>query len=427
MLIAVVAILARGVLVFAPPTLSNDMYRYIWDGRVMSAGISPYAYPPGAPEVENLHPEGYWIWDHINRKSAITVYPPGAELFYAGVYKVDPDSVTWTKTALALVDLLNCLILFLILRRLNMSPLRTLIYAWAPLPIIEFGGSGHVEALSVFFTLLAILAGIIAVQRKETENAGKLGTATALASVALAGAVLVKLVPLLLLAAWTKRFGWKFVALCIGIVGVVYVGFVGAFNWHISPFLVTYIADEESNAPLYHLLGDVLAPAIGLPDAFVRLALYAALIAFALFLFSKKEHNPYDFIGKSFLLVGAYLLLTTSAHQWYATWLLLFVPLVLPPDGLSLFEGDGEEEGHLRHSKYGPAFAALAYTGLTFLGYALFALRLPTVPEPILALQLAAVVGLGILWPIAGGLSSGQKQRKRIRIHHRNAESAEII
>src|SRR5450755_4316282 len=50
---SVVLILLGGIAiqlaaVSAPPQNSNDLYRYIWDGRVQAAGVDPYQYVPTA-------------------------------------------------------------------------------------------------------------------------------------------------------------------------------------------------------------------------------------------------------------------------------------------------------------------------------------------------------------------------------------------
>ena len=128
-----------------------------------------------------------------------------------------------------------------------------------------------------------------------------------------------------------------------------------------------------------------------MPDGVVRLLLGGALLLVAVYMAVRRESGPYDFIGKSFLLVGAYLALATSAHPWYATWLLLFVPLFLPPNGLPLLGrrtavGNGQKAGsseRLRiHSGYSLAIVAIAYTGLTFLGYLASALLGPYFPDP---------------------------------------------
>jgi len=51
------AITFRLSILFAPPYLSDDIYRYVWDGRVQAAGINPYRYIPAAPELAHLRDE----------------------------------------------------------------------------------------------------------------------------------------------------------------------------------------------------------------------------------------------------------------------------------------------------------------------------------------------------------------------------------
>ena len=60
---------------FPPPFLSSDMYRYVWDGRVQVAGINPYRYVPADPALQSLRDDA--IYPHINRADiARTIYPP---------------------------------------------------------------------------------------------------------------------------------------------------------------------------------------------------------------------------------------------------------------------------------------------------------------------------------------------------------------
>ncbi len=421
-LVGVVAVLGRGLLLPAPPTLSNDRYRYVWDGRVMAAGVSPYQFPPGAAQLAGLRTPNYdhTIWQYINRKNSITIYPAGAELFYASVSQVAPDSVLAMKVVVVAIDLASCAALALLLGLLGMSPTRSIVYAWSPLPIIEFGSSGHIEALSVLWTLLALIAGVLAVRsqgsgirEKGSNYTRKFTVWSLLAAICLGGAMLVKLIPVLLLAGWFRRFGWRIALLSVAIFGTVSAIFIVAWGGYISPFLGTYLGSEESNAPLYYILKYGIETPLGIPDGAVRLLLIVLLAAFALYILARREYGTYDFIGKSFLLVGAYLILATSAHAWYATWLLLFVPIFLPPKGLPIFAhstaapGDASRITHhasrstasvmgiLRRlgSSYGLAFAALAYSGLTFLGYLGFAWAVPILPWPMVALQVSLVMG----------------------------------
>src|ERR1044072_6125467 len=69
------AVVFRLSILFAPPYLSDDIYRYIWDGRVQAAGINPYRYIPAAPELAQLRDDA--IFPKINcREIEHTNYPP---------------------------------------------------------------------------------------------------------------------------------------------------------------------------------------------------------------------------------------------------------------------------------------------------------------------------------------------------------------
>ena len=94
--------LAAGMLVslvFTQPALSDDMYRYIWDGRVQAHGISPYLYPPKAPELAFLRDTQIYPW--INRKPVVTVYPPAAEATFFLLWSIVPDNIHWFQVVMA--------------------------------------------------------------------------------------------------------------------------------------------------------------------------------------------------------------------------------------------------------------------------------------------------------------------------------------
>ena len=78
--LAVAALMRLGVLL-APPYLSNDINRYVWDGRVEAAGINPYRYIPADPHLVTLRDET--VFPSVNRSDyAPTIYPPLACLLY---------------------------------------------------------------------------------------------------------------------------------------------------------------------------------------------------------------------------------------------------------------------------------------------------------------------------------------------------------
>ena len=140
----------------APPLLSTDMYRYVWDGRVQLAGINPYRYLPVAPALEFLRDDA--VYPHINRADyAHTIYPPAAQMIFAlaagghaervrheaddgavrraGDRRAVPAAAAWRDAT---------------------DP-ELLIYAWMPLPVWEFAGNAHVDAVAAGLLALALL------------------------------------------------------------------------------------------------------------------------------------------------------------------------------------------------------------------------------------------------------------------------------
>ena len=147
------AVIFRLTLLLTPPSLSDDIYRYVWDGRVASQGINPYQYPPQADELQAL--QDSQIYPRINHKEVSTIYPPALQLLFAGLYRLAPG-VTGFKLAFVLFDLLTALMLLALLKKLGLPPVRVLLYAWNPLVVIEFSGSGHADAFGIFLLSVAL-------------------------------------------------------------------------------------------------------------------------------------------------------------------------------------------------------------------------------------------------------------------------------
>ena len=97
-LILGVAAAMRLAVVVAPPFLSSDIYRYVWDGRVIAAGINPYRYIPADPQLAALRDDV--IFPEINRGNyAPTIYPPASEAIFFAVTRVS-ESPTAMKIAM---------------------------------------------------------------------------------------------------------------------------------------------------------------------------------------------------------------------------------------------------------------------------------------------------------------------------------------
>src|SRR6476660_5550399 len=184
------AALFRIAILFYPPYLSDDIYRYIWDGRVQSVGINPYRYVPANESLAKLRDDK--IYPNINRRDyARTIYPPVAEGAFFLTTRFS-ESVTWMKAVMVGCEAITVWALIQLLVSFGFARQRVLIYAWHPLIVWEFAGSGHLDALALAFIALALLA-----RRKNADS---------LTAVLLAGATCVKLFPAVLFPALYRRW-----------------------------------------------------------------------------------------------------------------------------------------------------------------------------------------------------------------------------
>ena len=119
------ALLFRVVMALGSPALSDDVYRYVWDGRVQLHGIHPYLHAPADPALESLRDSD---WERINHPELETIYPPLAQVLFAGLAALGAG-VRGFKMAAGLADFAVVLALAYLLRRLSLPPDRVLLYA----------------------------------------------------------------------------------------------------------------------------------------------------------------------------------------------------------------------------------------------------------------------------------------------------------
>src|SRR3954451_18444262 len=146
----------RLVVLLAPPFLSTDIYRYVWDGRVIAAGINPYRYIPADPHLAPLRDAE--IYPEINRGSyARTIYPPAAQAIFFVATRIG-ETLTVMKAAMVLFETVAIVLLLQLLAAAGEPSHRIIVYTWHPLPLWEFAGSGHIDAAVVAFVALALWA-----------------------------------------------------------------------------------------------------------------------------------------------------------------------------------------------------------------------------------------------------------------------------
>ncbi len=304
----------RIAVVLAPPYLSSDIYRYIWDGRVIAAGVNPYRYIPTDPHLATLRDAA--IFPRINRNNyAHTIYPPAAEAIFFTVTRIS-DSLTMMKAAMVGFEVVTVALLLGLLVSAGQPALRIIVYAWHPLPLWEFAGSGHIDAALIAFVTLALWSG--------RRRAGWLS------GLALAGGTLIKFYPAAIFPALWRRWDWLMPMTFAAVVVLAYLSFLGV-GWQVLGFLPHYVVEEGFTGGgagfyLWNIAKSVL-PLGGAPDivyVVVALVLLAGLAVYVAF----REHRPGGDVRGAALLAGTFMLLLSPHYAWYFSWLIVFACLV---------------------------------------------------------------------------------------------------
>jgi hypothetical protein len=349
---AVVLILLGGiglqaVAVSVPRAFSNDLYRYMWDGKVQAAGIDPYQYVPTATQLTPLRNEflfypgaqycvspGY-VSSHpateltagctrINRPTVPTIYPPVAEAYFLGVYYLHPadDSSLPIQATTAAVAVLVTVLLLVGLGRLGRDVRMAALWSWCPTVVLEAGNSAHVDVLAVAITAAAVLALATARTTRRTIAGGIL----------LGLAIATKLTPVLAVPALLRR-RWFTVAVAASSAFIaVYIPHVIRVGTKVVGFLPGYLQQENyTTGSRYGIIGLFI---IG-PLATVVALLILAAVAFAVLQFS---HPDRPWTG-ALVMTAAALAVATPHYQWYSLLLVMLVALDGRPEWLAFAAG----------------------------------------------------------------------------------------
>lgn len=173
-------ILFRLILLPSWPIQEVDLHRYLWDGRVLEAGISPYRYAPSEVDdalageslldgslvrlgrISKQSPTPVQWFERVHHREIPTAYPPVSQLvFWLASLTMSDGSpevvhVLTLKVWMILLDLGVCLVLWRWLGYGRRARLVLISYAWCPLVLKEFANSAHLDSIAVFFTVLAV-------------------------------------------------------------------------------------------------------------------------------------------------------------------------------------------------------------------------------------------------------------------------------
>ncbi|MGH7092806.1 MAG: glycosyltransferase family 87 protein [Stellaceae bacterium] len=362
--IVAVAALMRVPVVYAPPYLSADAYRYVWDGRVEAAGINPYRYAPADRQLEALRDSD--IFPRIASKYAPTIYPPAAEGIFLIVTRFG-ESVTVMKAAMVAFEMVVIILLARLLAAGGLPASRILVYAWHPLPLWEFAGSGHIDAALIALSVAALWAA----RRGHGPASGLF----------LAGATLTKLYPAVLLPALYRRWGWKMPAAFVIAIGVAYLPFIAAGS-RVLGFLPGYAVENgfDGGGAGFYLLAVLhhLPPLARLSARAYVVGVLAILAALGggILLVRDPGSSP---VVPAAVLATAFMVLVSPHYAWYFAWLIVFacfirsfallwltnacLLLYLIPGGIIIAGND--RQFAVESIIYGP-FAALALLDLWY-------------------------------------------------------------
>ncbi|HET9950938.1 MAG TPA: glycosyltransferase 87 family protein [Candidatus Eisenbacteria bacterium] len=309
-LLVAVGLLPRLLLLPAEPRLSEDLYRYLWDGRLVADGVNPFTHAPNDPALERYHGP---LLHHLNHADVPTIYPPMAQLLFGATARLAVEPWAWKATLLALEAML-LLALAALLRARGQPSERLLLYFWNPLVVVESFGNGHVDLAAAAFLLLALAF----VEVKRSRLAGG----------ALAAAVLVKYMPLLLLPALLRRRAFATLAAAAVAGALLFLPFVAA-GGALWTGLTTYLRHWEFNGSIYAAIRPFFAT--GEPP---RLLLAAAVGAASLVVGWKAR----TLTGAALALLAAWIAASPTVYPWYLVMLVALLPLHADL-GLLLFSG----------------------------------------------------------------------------------------
>jgi hypothetical protein len=322
------AILFRLVLVFALPTLSDDFYRFIWDGNLLANGMNPFAHAPeyymqqGSVGIPEFLPAD--LFNNLNSQEYYTVYPPVSQYIYAMAASLFGTQLLGNVVVMKFFMLAAEIGVFWVMLKLldhfELSRKWVLIYALNPLIILELIGNLHFEGMMIFFLLSAYY---LFLKNKHWP-----------AALCFLLAVNTKLIPLLLMPYLVFSIGWKRSA---GLIGVLVTGTLAlhatfldqAFIGNFSDSLGLYFQSFEFNASLYYLVRWVGFQLEGyniIQTAAPWLAMLSTAIIIALS-WMYRQASLKNLPVVVIVLFGTYYLFSTTVHPWYISTLVAFVPL----------------------------------------------------------------------------------------------------
>lgn len=327
-------ILLRLLLVFALPNFSDDIYRFIWDGRLIIQGVNPFDHLPSYYIENNISIQGInqSLYNQLNSPNYFTIYPPINQAIFALSAWIFPDSIWGSslvmKSFLFAFEVGSIFLIIQLLKHFQLPAKNVLLYALNPLIIMEITGNLHFEGAMIFFLLLAIW--LVVIKKKWIFSA-----------IIFALSIASKLLPLMFLPLLIRRLdddkqGWlalnyKKIISYFAIIGITLVLLFlplinGVFLTNFGDSLNLYFQKFEFNASLYYIFRWIGFQykgynIIGTLGPFLAILV---LMGILLMTFLEKAPNWKNLFERLLFAICLYLFCTTTVHPWYVS-----LPIVL--------------------------------------------------------------------------------------------------
>ncbi|MDO7847711.1 glycosyltransferase 87 family protein [Hymenobacter sp. M29] len=313
----------------ATPALSDDLYRFRWDGLLVANGVNPFRFRPDELIADGARaavpneaaraavlPELQQLYRQLNSPHYYSVYPPVCQFVFGAAARLFPTSDAGFAACLRVVILAaeagTAWLLLTLLPALGWPGRRALGYLLHPLVIVELTGNLHFEGLVFGFILLALW---LLSRQKWTASAGALGLGVA-----------TKLLPLLVLPLLVRRLGWRrfaaYAALCVGTVALLFGPFLSVDLFvNIARSLKLYFRSFEFNASIYYLLRPIgiwLTTYNQIAIIGPSLAVLSGLAGLAL-AWRERRSELASLLPTLLLMLTAYYAAATTVHPWYLT------------------------------------------------------------------------------------------------------------
>ena len=322
--LSILAVGLRLLFLISTPNLSQDFYRFIWDGRMIIAGFNPYLFTPESFIIKDIFPihQALELYNGMGvlNGSHFTNYPPLNQLCFVIAGLISGKSILGSVVVMRLIIILADLgTLYFgkkLLQKLNIPIHHIFLYILNPFVIIELTGNLHFEGVMIFFLIWTIY--LLHLNKWK------------LAALALACSISIKLIPLIFLPLLFKNLHWKksiifymivFAAAALTFLPFVTIEFINNYYETVGLWFQRF----EFNASLYYI-----ARAIGYTfRGYNEIAIIGKFIPILVVLFVlaitfvRRNKSTIDLISSMLFVLSFYYFTATTVHPWYITTLLI--------------------------------------------------------------------------------------------------------